>query len=122
MATEFVEVLGATLKFTDPSITGTIVITSSPSTKLKYSNKGAFRGTINVLVSGASQAGCVQTGTASGTMDPTAEKNTSEGDELIRKGDQSNDIIINGLISGSPCSFTAKVEIDDPGQDKAKAE
>jgi len=99
----------------------TLQISSIANSKVKTSNKKTYQTPMYVTISAAKKGTCAG---ASGlcAVIAKAQNVKSGGQILMRKGD-SGITVASGTdtSSGAPCSFAIKVEIDDAGQDKAKA-
>jgi len=120
MALELIAVQGMTFKFVNPAHSGVVTVTGAPSIKVK-AGSGVYKDKLTIAIS-AGTDGTVVNATGSGNIPATAAKTKADGSLVLRKGDQSIDILMAGTIPGSgPGSYTTKVEILDPGQTKAKA-
>jgi hypothetical protein len=120
MAAKELAVQGCTLEIQTP-VSGNASITSSPSTKVKADNKGVYKGTVLVSVSGASQGNC-QGASGVGSFTTTAQKCKVENETPLRKDDEAT-VTCNGTDptqGGAPCSFSATVKVSDAGQNKVK--
>lgn len=121
---KYIAVKGATLKLSAGTATRK-EITSIPSSHAKIEGNGVYNGTINVQISGYSGSTvATQTGGGLGSINGTASKVKVDGNSVVLKGDQSNNILITGnYANGSPgAQEIITVSIDDPGQDLWKAE
>ena len=101
----------------------TLNITTPPSTKTKADGSFIYKGPLSVSVTAAQKGTC---GTAAGvvTINPTATKVKDGGSFVSRETDQGTGTV-NGTLTVFPfsaCSFPITVDIQDGGQDKAKAE
>ena len=121
---KYIAVKGATLKLSAGTATQK-EITSTPSSHSKIEGNGIYNGTINVQISGYSGSTvATQTGGGLGSINGTASKVKVDGNPVVLKGDQSNNILITGnYANGNPgAREIITVSIDDPGQDLWKAE
>lgn len=119
---------GCTLKFTNTSHTGSILIApigvggstgSKAKCRVNDVDNQVYVG-VKFTVSGASNGAGITAGTGTGTITGSATKVKVSGQPPVRKGDCVT-IIITGVQSGSPATYSSELEVDDPGQTKAKA-
>lgn len=121
MSLEFIANNNMSFKFINPAHSGSIVIVTPPSTKVKAGGVGVHINNMAIVITGGTD-GMVTAASGSGTFPATASKVKADGALVLRKGDQSIDIVMTGVNpDSSPGTYTTKVEIDDPGQDKVKA-
>jgi hypothetical protein len=115
---------GMTFKFLNPAHSGNVAVTGIASLKAKGENKGVYLNNLAITITNGSD-GSITNATGSGTMIATAQKILIENQIPLREGDQSIDIIMTGTNPSPPpptSTYTTKVEIDDPGQTKWKAD
>lgn len=117
MAKKELAVEGCTLEIQSP-VSGNASITSSASSKFKISNKGVYKGTVLVSVSGASQGNC-QSASGVGSFTTTAQKMKVENETPLREEDEAT-VSCSGtdVSTGAACNFSATVKVSDAGQDK----
>ena len=124
MALIEVAVLDCTLKFQNSSHSGTIVISTLPSTNTKVDNNGVYAGVLTVVIT-AGTDGSITNATGTGTISPTALFVKIDGQLVIRKGDSSIVITMTGTNPSPPptnSTYLTTVEIDDPNQTSTKAD
>ena len=117
-------VVGMTFKFVNPAHSGTVTVTGVPSTKLKAGGQFAYKDTLAISIT-AGTDGSITNASGVGTMMATSTKLTTEAIKPLRKGDKSIVITMTGTNPAPPpptATYTTQVEIDDPGQTKAKGE
>ena len=116
-----IAVLGCTVSFTTAysGQSGTKIILSSPSTKVKAGSIFCYKGTITVMITGGSN-GTISNATGTGTITPTATKTKAESQFVIRVDDESSEITMTGTKTSPPYTgtYTTKVYISDAGQSK----
>lgn len=122
---KWIAVQGCTLQITtSPAITeGTTTITTLPSIKCKAANKGIYKGTVNVSLSGYSDGTYSQSGTAIGTFVNGSTKNKAEDEFVLLEGDTASNITITLQNTISPFdskTSTATVKIQSAGQQKVQ--
>jgi hypothetical protein len=103
---------------------GVIVITSTPSTKVKGETQGVYETPLQFTFSGGNATGydpgtVVTVGT--GTIAATATKVKAGGSLVMRVDDQNAVVPMTGTISGTPTPFTEPWKITDANQTKVKA-
>jgi len=117
---------GMTFKFENPSHSGDVsVIPGQVSQVNKFDGKGAYKDNLSILISNGDNGSDISSATGSGTISATSQKNSSEGQKLLRDDDESNEITMTGTNANPPpptLTYTTKVIIDDPGQDVARGE
>lgn len=124
MSLKEIAVQGSTLKFQNPAHSGTITITTPPSTNTKVDSKGVYAGVLTVTISNGSD-GSITNATGTGTITPTALFVKVDGQLVIRKGDFSIPITMTGQNPSPPpptSTYLTTVEIDDPNQTNTKAD
>jgi hypothetical protein len=125
MATKELAVDGLTLSpqgIVTPG-TGTLTITSTPSTKVKPEGKGVYTASLQFTLVGANATGydpgTVQiVGTAA--IAATAVKVKADGSFVMRVDDQNAAVSMTGTISGTPTPFVEPWKITNAGQTKVK--
>jgi hypothetical protein len=117
---ELITVEGATLKFQDPTHSGTISIlpASVLADPVKCQGAKAYK-SIAFSVTGFSGGAVPSGGTGAGVIVGNSTKAKSQAAALVL-ADASVTIVITGTGSPPPTQSTT-VEVDDPGQDKAAA-
>jgi hypothetical protein len=126
MSVEFIAVEGLTIEpqgIVSPG-TGTLTITSIPSSKGKVNGKGMYKTPFQFTLSGANASGYDPgsvsiIGTAS--INATAEKVKVDGILILRVGDENAAVNMTGTQSGTPVPFTEPWKITDAGQSTLKA-
>lgn len=98
---------------------GAFVITSSPSTNVKASGKGVYRGNLQYTFSGGNAtgfvAGTVET-TATQSIPPTAVNVKADGSLVIREGDFATMNCEGELTGGGTGPVSGPVEVKTAGQ------
>lgn len=117
-----IAVSGCTLSLSSGS--GTVSITTLPSTVTKFDNKGAYKGTIDISISDFTGGSIVSaSGSGSGTITGSAQHITIEGDPAVLQDDESDSITVSGVNSkGDPATASVKVKISKAGQSVAEGE
>jgi hypothetical protein len=114
---------GCTLKFSNPAHTGLITILpvggGSSGSNAGCGGNQVYRGVAFTCTACSNGAGIIN-GTGAGSISGTAVKVKVSAQPPVRKGD-SVTITIVGTSGGSPASYSSTIEVDDPGQSKAKA-
>lgn len=101
-------------------------ISTSPSSNVKFDGKGAYSGTLQIVLSeytgGAIVSGSGATVTP-GTLSGSAQYVKIDGNSAVLEGDTSDTITVFGLDSmGHSVTDTCTVKISDAGQDYVKGE
>lgn len=106
---------------------GTVTVSSSPSTNSKFvsgiEKKGIYAGIMNITVSGYSDSNIAQ-GTGTGVITPSAVNNFIDDNAMVLEGD-SGTAVLSGVhpISGVPVTgYSVTVKIKNAGQSNIKAE
>lgn len=117
-----IAVSGCTLTLS--SGTGSVSIDTSASTVTKFDNKGAYKGTLSISISGytgGSIAG--SSGSGSGTIEGSAQYVMIEGDPAVLQDDESDSITVSGTnAKGDPATASVTVKVSDAGQTVAEGE
>lgn len=130
MAGKYIAVEGCMLEVVAPA-TGTVQITSSPSTRSKVEGKGIYRGPLQIAVSNVQQPpdGTATPGTVpSAAIQPTAQRDSVDSLLVMRVGDRIDGLVAadamrpGGSGSPEPSPITFSVEIKDAGQTRTKGE
>jgi hypothetical protein len=113
---------GCTLKFQDPTHTGTITIFPSAPTQFSEYVKCSSKRVYTVLyftVSGGSNGQGITAASGFGTIYGTTQALTVDGGiRPVRKGD-SVTFTMTGVQGQTPATYSETVMVDDPGQEKA---
>lgn len=89
-------------------------ITTPPSSHVKASGKGCYRGSITIMVTNAA-AVSDNNGTGTGNLSGSARHTKIDGVSAVLEGD-SVTITVNGTSGGSPATGQVTVKIKDAGQ------
>jgi len=102
---------------------GSLTITSTPSTKVKAGGNGVYAGNLQFTLAGGNATG-YDPGTVvtvgPGSISPTATKTKVGGQAVVLEGDQNLAVSMTGTISGTPTPFTEPWKVTAAGQSKAK--
>lgn len=103
-----------------------ITISTSPSTDVKFDGKGAYRGTVQIAISGYTGGSIVSASGATvtpGTLSGSAQHVKIDGNSAVLEGDTSDVITVEGYDSmGHLVPDTCTVKISNAGQDYVKGE
>jgi hypothetical protein len=80
---------------------------------------------IGFSITGAAVGGCSQSATFYGSINPNpagGQKVMVDGGEKPVRANDETPVMISGTTGSSVCTISGTVKIDDPGQDKVKAE
>lgn len=121
MSLELLCSANTTLKFSDSLVTGLITIlpTSVLSTKTKAEGLTLYH-SISFTVTGAAKGTCTA-GTGAGIINGTTTLCKEFTLPFVKESGETT-ILITGTDSGSPCSFSTTIQIDNTGQTKVKGE
>lgn len=97
------------------------LLTSNIVNKVKCQGNRVAK-SIQVIIAGTSSGTCVQSAPVIATINGNSIKVKSDASSLVKEDAESATVTINGLIGSTPCSYTTKVVINDPGQNKVKVE
>lgn len=125
MTYKFVAVEGATIEPSEDFTSGTVDVISSPSTKSFLESKAVYRGSLSISISGAQlKSGpvvvCQQTApTVPGSISPSTIKTSSDGENVIREGDNGATVQIVGKhpVSNADCLIPFTPTVTDAGQE-----
>ena len=117
-----IAVSGCTLELSSGS--GTVSISTPASQVTKFDNKGAYKGTIDISISGFTGGSVVgSSGTGAGTITGSAQHITIEGSPAVLQDDESESITVYGTnAKGDPATASVTVKISDAGQSVAEGE
>jgi hypothetical protein len=120
---EFFAVDGMTIDFVSSSDSGDLTVTGSPSTKYYADGGGVYPNGTTVSVSNFENDN-VQAGSGVGAFVATSTKNKTEGQFVLREGDQATLSGTGDNKNPPPATlpFTSTVEITDPNNTKVKGE
>lgn len=114
----------ASFKLNDTLITNAVLaldqLTTDYADKIKMRGNRALK-QAKVKISAATRAGCVQTAPVFATIDGNSTKLKSQGDPVVLGNAESDMVTINGVYGQNTCSFNAKVQINNAGQEKVFA-
>ena len=117
MAENFIAVQGAILIPKEPPVTAALTIVTPPDPKWNIDNKKVYKHQLTILISGAAQGTCLQTGTTTTTLDGDGDWNI-DGSDLVRENKDGQTVTINGTdtVTSAPCSFSLTPKIQSAGQ------
>ena len=115
---------GLELKFTingsDVTRTGTLVISSTPSTKTKVNGKGVYSDTFKCVFSGCNYNGYTQTSPANFNITCGAQYSKENNKPIMLVEDNQTVSGISFVMGQSSTTHSIKCEVADPGQDVVK--
>jgi len=123
MALKDLSVTGMTFKFVNPAHSGTILITGIASSKVKAGGSFVYKTTLAISITAGSD-GNITNATGAGVIIGTSLKVLVDNSAPLRKGDKSVPITMTGTNPSPPpptLAYITVVEIDDPGQNKVRA-
>ena len=121
---KFIAVVGCSFSFVNPAHSGTVTVTSSPSTKVKADGNFVYTTPLSITITNGSD-GSITNATGSGVINATATKVKVEGIFVMRVDDISVPITMTGTNPSPPpptATYVTTVEINDAGNTKTKAE
>ena len=117
---KYVAVEGMVLDFGTTSVPSSNVVLGPASLNASVDGKGVSAGPISISVTGATM-GSNTGGTGRGFFAPSALHCDADGQKFLLEGDAAI-IVVDGVNSGVPVSWTVTATVRSAGQTSVKAE